>query len=224
MINPVFAVTAIIGLMLPLLPSKDARTERRLYWVGALVASISAFLALYPDWRGGLGLAGALGGGLVLRAYMSTPYIIVRGRTFAFGLSHSRPADAGIDADDDPAPDSYGGLATATKAWWLLVVVVMGCAFILWIWVTEEEGPWYAVGAAAAVVIVAIGIGHQDGSWSYPVARGQVLQLTVAGVASIGVFAVLYLVAYAAGRRWPLRPKGSMDYRTHPHLRKKFPK
>jgi hypothetical protein len=176
---------------------------------------------LYPDWRGGLGLAGALGGGLVLRAYMSTPYILIRGRTFAFNLSDSQSAS--VDADDDPAPDSYGGLATATKAWWLMVVVVMGCAFIVWGWVSEHEGPWYAFGAATTVAIVAIGIGHQDGSWRYPVARGQLLQLTVAGIASIGVFAALYLIAYAAGRRWPLRPKRSMDYRVHPHLRKKFP-
>ena len=30
LINPVFAVTAIIGVLLPLLPSKTVRTERRL--------------------------------------------------------------------------------------------------------------------------------------------------------------------------------------------------
>ena len=45
----------------------------------------------------------------------------------------------------------------------------------------------------------------------------------VAGVATLGTFTALYFLAYAAGRRWPLRPKGSMGYRAHPHLRKKFP-
>jgi hypothetical protein len=222
MINPVFAVTAIVGLLLPLWPAKDARTERRRYWIGALIASASAFLALYPDWRGGLGLAGALAGGLVLRAYTSTPYIVIRGRTFAFSMSDSRPL--GASADADPAPDSYGGLATAPKTWWLAVAVVIGCAFIVWIWAAEQEGPWYAFGAATTIAIVAIGVGYQDGSWEYPIARGQVVQLTVAGVTSIGTFAALYLVAYAAGGRWPLRPKRAMDYRAHPHLRKKFPK
>jgi hypothetical protein len=229
MVNPVFAVTAVLGVLLPLLPSKDARTERRLYWIGTLIASVSAFFALYPpDWRGGLGLAGALAAGLVIRAYMSTSHIRIRGRTYAFNLSDSksyadgRPPTNG-NPHDDPAPDSYAGFANATKTWWLFAVVMTGCAFIVAIFVTEHEGPWYAVGAGAVVVSMPLLIGHQDASWGYPVARGQLLQFAVIGIATLGVFTALYALAYAAGKRWPRRPKGSMAYRAHPHLRKKFP-
>lgn len=221
MINPVFAIAAVLGVLLPLLPSKDTRTQRRLYWAGTLVASVSSFLALYPpDWRGGLGLAGAVAGVQVLRAYMSTTHLVFRGRTYAFDLRHSSSSEAG----DDAAPASYGGLATAQKTWWLLVVIVIACTTMVALYAVTRTGPWYPIGAVAAVGIVAISLGFQDGSWEYPVARGQLLQFAVTGIASVGVFAALYYGAYAAGRRWPLRSKRSMDYRAHPHLRKKFPK
>jgi hypothetical protein len=225
MINPVFATTAVIGLALPMLPTKSPQAERRLYWSGTVVASVSAFFALYPpDWRGGLAIAAVLAGGMFLRAYMSTRYIRIRGRTYAFNLSDSdsEPGCANSDSDD-LAPDSYGGMATATKAWWLLVVIVAACTFVVWIWLAEQKGPWYAAGAVATVAIAAISIGYQDGSWEYPIARGQLLQFTLVGVASIGIFAALYSVTYAAGRRWPLHPRGAADYRAHPHLRRKFP-
>lgn len=232
MINIFFAATTIVGLALPMLPAKSASAERHLYWTGALVATGSAFLALFPpDWRGGLALAGALAGGLTLRAYMSTPYLRIRGRTYAFNLRNSDPDEADADSrqpvsdsDHDPAPDSYGGFARAPKAWWLLVIVISACAFIFAIFVVKREGPWYAVGAVAAVTIIAISIGHQDGSWDYRFARGQLVQYCIAGITTLGVFAALYYFAYLAGRRWPLRPQGSMEYRAHPHLQRKFPK
>jgi len=227
MINPVFAVTAVLGVLLPLLPSKNARTERRLYWIGALIASVSAFLALYPPaLGGGLGLAGALAGVLVIRAYMSTSHIRIRGRTYAFNLRDSKPEErppTSAKADYDPAPDSYAGFATAAKTWWLFAVVMIGCAFIVAIFVTQHEGPWYALGAAAVIVLVALLAGHQDASWGYRVARGQLVPFAVVGIATLGTFTALYALAYAAGKRWPLRPKGSMEYRAHPHLRNKFP-
>jgi hypothetical protein len=230
MINPVFAVTAVLGVLLPLLPSKDARTRRRLYWIGALIASVSAFFALYPpDWGGGLGLAAALAAVLVFRAYMGTSHIRIRGRTYAFNLGDSqaddadgRPRNSG-NPDYDPAPDSYAGFATAAKTWWLFAFVTIGCAFIVAIFVTQHEGPWYALGAGAVMAIMPLFIGHQDSSWGYRVARGQLVQFAVAGVATLGTFTALYFLAYAAGRRWPLRPKGSMEHRAHPHLRKKYP-
>jgi hypothetical protein len=227
LINPVFATTAIVGLALPMLPTKSPRAERRLYWAGALMATVSAFFALFPpDWQGGLVIAGVLAGGLFLRAYMNTPYIRIRGRTYAFNLSYSESDDGSQPTpppDYDPASDSYGGIATATKAWWLLVVIVIAGALIVALFARSGEGPWYAVGAATAVAIVAIGIGHQDGSWEFPIARGQLVQFAIAGVATLGSFSVLYYCAYSAGKRWPLRPARSADYQAHPHLRKKFP-
>ena len=74
-----------------------------------------------------------------------------------------------------------------------------------------------------AVTVVPLLIGHQDASWGYRFARGQLAQFAAAGVVTFGSFAALYSCGYAAGKRWPLRPKGSMEYRAHPHLRKNFP-
>lgn len=230
MINPLFAAATLIGLALPMLPTKSERAERRLYWSGACIAAVSAFFVLYPpDWRGGLGLAGALAGGLVVRAYMTRSYIRIRGKTYAFNLSDSKADDAdpqpplSRDTAHDPAPDSYAGIATAPKMWWLFVIVIGACTWIVAIFIMSREGPWYAAGAGATMAIVPLLLGHQDASWGYRVARGQLVQFTIAGIATLGTFTVLYCCAYAAGKRWPLRPKGSMEYRAHPHLRKKFP-
>jgi len=223
MINPVFATTTIVGLALPMLPTKSPHAERRLYWAGALMATVSGFFALFPpDWPGGLVIAGVLAGGLSLRAYMNTPYIRIRGRTYAFNLSDSETGDGSRRptalSDYDPAPDSYGGIATATKAWWLLVAIVIAGALMVALFALSGEGPWHAVGAAAAVAITAISVGHQDGSWEFQIARGQLVQFVIAGVTTLGVFSVLYYCAYSAGRRWPLRATRSADYQAHPHL------
>jgi hypothetical protein len=223
MVNPVFAVIAVLGVLLPLLPTKNERSARRLYWLGTAISTVSAFFALYPpDWRGGLGLAGALGAGLLLRAYMSTSHIVIRGRTYAFNLANSRPGPMGADSKDDPASDSYGGMTTAPKTWWLIVVISIACTVVVALYLATSEGPWYPIGALVFLGVMALSIGYQDSSWEYPVARRQLVQFTAAGVASVGAFTILYLIAYAAGRRWPLRPKRSMEYRAHPDLRKKY--
>jgi hypothetical protein len=73
------------------------------------------------------------------------------------------------------------------------------------------------------MVIMPLLVGHQDSSWGYRVARGQLVPFALIGAATLGTFTALYLLAYTAGTRWPLRPKGSMEYRAHPHLRRKFP-
>ena len=199
MINPVFAVTAVLGVLLPLLPSKDARTQRRLYWVGALTASVSAFFALFPpDWGGGLGLAAALAAVLVIRAYMGTSHISIRGRTYAFNRSDSeaddaegRPPNSG-NPDYDQTPDSYAGFATAAKTWWLFAFLMILCAFIVAIFVTQHEGPWYALGAVAVMTTMPLFTGHQD-------YRGATASPAMAAAS-----------------------EGIDGDRAHPHLRKKF--
>lgn len=214
----------LVGLALPMLPTKTESAERRLYWTGTLIATVSAFFTLYPpDWRGGLIFSGAVGAVLVVRAYMTRSYIRIRGRTYAFNLSDSHADDdARRDNDYDPAPDSYGGLATALKTWWLFVFVICACVFIVAVYLKQGDGRWYALGATAVIVVVALLAGNQDASWGYGVARGQWMPFTLAGIITAGVFTALYFLAYAAGRRWPLRPKRSMEYRAHPHLRKKY--
>ena len=164
-----------------------------------------------------------MAGVLILRAYLNTSYVVVRGKTRAFNLPKSRSDHQGAVAEVS-APDSYSGITSAPKTWWLIVVVTSACTLMVVLFVISREGPWYAASAALTICLVAVVIGHQDGSWQYPIARGQLVQLVIAGVTTAGIFTVLYFFAYAAGKRWPLRPKGTMDYRAHPHLRKKFPK
>jgi hypothetical protein len=222
MVNPLFAAVAIAGVLLPLLPTKEDRSERRLYWIGALVATVAAFFALYPpDWRGGLVVAGTFAGVLVLRAYMTTTYLVINGRTYSFNLVRGQPR-SDTDAADDVFPDSYGGIATASKLWWLFVIFFAACSWIIVIFVVWRQGPWFAVGAAFALVLTSLILGHQDASWGYRVARGQWVQLVLVGVASIGIFPALYLMAYGVGTRWPSRTKRAIDYRTHPHLRSRY--
>lgn len=224
MINPVFAVTMLIGLALPMLPTDTELAERRLYWFGALVATASAFFVLYPpDWGGGLALGSAFGIGLTARAYFSRSYIRIRGRTYAFNLSDRDAEDTGGDTDYDPASDSYAGFATARKMWWLFAAMATVCAFIIAIYVIEGDGPWYAFGAAVATALTAVMAGIGDASWGYGVARGQWAPFAVAGIATLTGFILLYLLGYALGSRWPLRTKRSLEYRAHPHLRKKYP-
>ncbi|WP_193044522.1 hypothetical protein [Mycolicibacterium baixiangningiae] len=105
----------------------------------------------------------------------------------------------------------------------MFAVIMIACAFVIVVFVTQREGPLYALGAGAVMVLVPLIAGHQDSSWEYRVARGQWVPFTLIAVATLGTFAALYGGGYALGRRWPLRPKRSMEYRAHPHLRKKFP-
>lgn len=208
MINPFFAAMMLVGLALPILPTKSASAERRLYWSGAAVAVFAAFLTIYPpDWRGGLVFASSIAGVMVLRAYMTTSYLRIRGRTFAFNLS---------DSDTDSfhcGVDTYAGFATAPKMWWLFTVVTGGCALIIAMYLASSEGRWYAAGSALVVVLLPPMIGHQDASWGYGVALGQVVQLVVAGIATMGVFILVYFVGYKMGTHWPLRSKLSPEYR-----------
>jgi hypothetical protein len=214
MVNPFFAALTLLGLALPILSMKTAVAERRLYWSGALLATVSAFFVLNPpDWRGGLAFASAIAAVTVLRAYMSTSHIRIRGRTYAFGLNESqgdgeaRPTATNLD------DTAYQGFATAAKMWWLFVVVIGACSAIVAMFVVSSDGVWYAAGAVIAALVLPLFVGHQDASWGYRVARGQVAQLIIAGIVTLGSFVILYLAAYVAGSRWPVRSKRSPEYR-----------
>lgn len=214
MVNPFFAALTLLGLALPILSTKTAVAERRLYWSGALLATVSAFFVLDPpDWRGGLAFASAIAAVTVLRAYMTTSYIRIRGRTYAFGLNDSQGDGADRPTATSLGDTAYQGFATAAKMWWLFVLVIVVCSAIVAMFVVSTDGAWYAAGAAIAVLVLPLFVGHQDASWGHRVARGQIVQLSIAGIATLGAFAGLYLAAYAAGSRWPVRSKRSPEYR-----------
>ncbi len=180
--------------------------ERRSYWVGAIVATVATFFALYPpDWRGGLVLAVVVAAILTVRAYLNTPYLVLRGRTLTFS---TRNPDA-KQSSDESALNSYGRITTAPKTWWLLLAIVIACVAAVAVCLLNREGSAYAVGASLAVGLVFVALGYQDGTGRFPVARRQIVQFTLVGFASVGVFVALYYLAYRLGRLSQRRPDPS---------------
>jgi hypothetical protein len=219
-----------LATVVPMLAKRDRGWQRRVCWAGVAGAAVSVFLACLPYWKLSIGAALLTVAFMTAAAYMSTPYIKIRGKIYAFHVRDSLPdpspngatAPGTEDRDHDPAPDSYSGSVTAQKFWWLLIVttaICVGCVLV-----PAADKPWWlAPGAAAMPVLAALGLGHQDASWGYSVARGQRLQFGVIAAVTAGVFAVVYLGAYGAGKRWPLRRKDSLEYRAHPRHQKGGP-
>jgi hypothetical protein len=237
----VIVVCFLTGLVLDFLRISRS-TQRRIYWAAACLAAVAGFLAVYPNWKTGLGLAAMLLAAMTVMAYAATPYIKIGGKIYALTVSQSRPdppdthiAPAGragteggpteptTDPHVDPAPDSYSGILTAATMWWMLVgIAVIGAANV-YFFVVGRGGGWAAAGAAAFVGLLAIGAGYADASWDCPIARGQHVQLGVASLITAGAFALVYLTAYYTARRWPLRREQSLEYRAHPRHRKSEP-
>jgi hypothetical protein len=225
-------MAVLFGGVILLFFVSDRRRERLIYWSSWTIGGLLIALALLP--RGSnvaIGVVAATVFAAVFYAYMRTPYIKICGKIFAFGLRDSQP-DPPINGasaprvsgqEYDPAPDSYGGMATAQKTWWLLAAVMVTCTLLVFIYIMRDEGVWYAVGGVVALILAGISFGHGDASWGYPIARGQLTQFIVTGIVTLGAFTVVYLGTYAMGKRRPLRPRRSMEYRAHPHLRKRFP-
>ncbi len=227
----VFFVLSMLCLAVAVapLPSRfDLRSQRYAYWSGVGGASVFAFLAALPDWTSAIVLFLTVWVVMVIPAYFSSPYIKVGGKVVAFHIDDSqaespqRGADATprTGAEVDSEPDSYAGRVTAAKMWWLLIFAVGICSFNVGVHFIDEDTdkPWLWIVTAVALVLIALAFGHGDASWGYAVARGQYVQFGIITLISAGVFAVVYLVAYRAGRRWPLRPKRSMEYRAHPRF------
>lgn len=221
-------VTGAIGLLLTVLASsKNRRAGRRAYWGGALIASISAFFVFYPpDVKAGIAFSLLACFLMIFTAYSYTPYIKIRGKIYAYTVRDSVPDPSpdgtpppGIDDPGyDPAPDSYGSLATAKKIWWSMVFAMVICMGTI-----DTTRPWHTAISVCLVVFFAIGFGYGDASWGYPIARGQRPQFVIIAIITVGVFTVLYFAAYRAGKRWPLRRKQSMEYRAHPRHQRQYP-
>jgi hypothetical protein len=214
------------------------RTQRRSYWAAAALAAVSGFLAVYPDYSRGLWLA-ALGlGAMIVMAYVATPYIKIGGKIYALTVRDQQPdpddtraagkqpsgADTlGAEPHADPAPDSYGGLLTATTLWWMLAGLALIAGGNTYAYLFSNGEAAAAAISAALAALVAVGIGYGDASWGYPIARRQYLAFGVATLLTSGVFALVYLVAYYTARRLPLRRTQSLEYRAHPRHQRNEP-
>jgi hypothetical protein len=210
-----------------LAPFNNRRAGRRIFWSGFLVASVSAFFVVYPpDWKSGIVLSLLAAFLMLVTAYFSSPYIKIRGKIYAFGVqdsladpsTDSAPPPGSDDAGYDPTPDSYSGLATAKKSWWLMIFAMGICAFTV-----DPTKPWHTALSVVVIVAVAAMFGYGDASWGYSIARGQRIQFGIIALITAGVFTVLYLGAYYAGKRWPIRRKQSLEYRAHPRHQKRYP-
>lgn len=207
-----------LAVLPPLFVNRGVSWERRLYWGGFLAAGVFIALGCLPNWEVGvafalLDLALATG-----TAYLNGPGIKIRGKVYALYLEDSRTKQgrAGGDGPDhDPVP-SYGGLTTPRKAWWMNVFAFAFGVFLLVATIHAPGAPWFMyVGTAAALVIFPSGIGYAEASLGCSVARGQRVQFAIIAVITLGVVNIVYLLGYAAGRRWPLRRTRSMDYGAH---------
>jgi hypothetical protein len=204
-------------------------SQRRIYWSCALFGAVSGFLMFLPNWKDGTVAALFALIPMTLFAYGYTSYIKIRGKIYALYLSDSlaehdkTPAAAVAGQDYDPAPDSYGGIATAAKLWWVLIILIGMSVVLLYTFARgETDGLGGAIGAGI-LVFIAVPAGIGDASWDYPIARGQRLQFVIASVITAGAFTVLYLAAYHIGKQRPLRMKRSLEYRAHPRHRKNYP-
>lgn len=239
-INVFFVATGAIGFLLQLVtPSNNRQLERRFFWTGFTIVAISAFFIAYPpDAKAGI-LWFAFACFLMLsRAYMMTSNIKIRGKIYAFHTDDSRPdpsPECSSTPDDkpesastdepeyDPTPDAYSGMASAGKVWALLILTMAICSLNAIIYIVDRERPLLAFVMLSLLATFAIGFGYTDAIWGYPIARRQIIQFFVISIITAGVFTVLYLGAYFAGKHWPWRNKQSMEYRPHPRRQQKWP-
>jgi hypothetical protein len=200
-------------------------SQRRVYWNCTWLAAIAGFLAGYPDWERAAGLAALAALGLSVAAYAYTPYIKINGEIRSLGVQTPDPEDVSDEAtvrQHDPAPDAYSGGLTAAKLWWILVPLMLISAVNTYSFATGEGEWWVATIGMAFLVFLAVTTGLGDASWGYPIARGQRIQFVVLTIVTLGTFTAIYLIAYAIGKRRPVRSKHSLEYRAHPDLRDKF--
>lgn len=177
---------------------------------------------VYPDWKKGLGISLFFFGAMVVAAYAYAPYINLGNKTRALTVQDSAPEGDPTPKETpavsklDSAPESYSGIISAIKMWWLIVgIIVISAGNVYAFFAGNGEG-WVAVIGVGLLVFLAVITGYGDASWKYPVARGQRAQFALAAVTTAGAFAVLYLSAYCAGKHLPVRRQHSMEYRAHP--------
>lgn len=230
----VFAVLAMVCLavaVVPLWVTADVKKQRRAYWGGTFAACFSVIVASIPDWTTGVMLAVVGAVLMAFPAYFTSSLIEIRGKVYAFHFSdaeHAEMADHRADGRDEPpespaanAPVLYAHDVTAAKNWWLMVgVVLIGVGNIAFSLLSGHID-WTTTAAGTALAIFALGFAYNDASGGFRVARGQYVQFTIIGIMTAGVFTALYLLAFAAGRRWPLRHRQSLEYRAHPRHQKK---
>jgi hypothetical protein len=179
------------------------------------------FLGLLPDWKRGIATALVFGGLMIFGASIHTPYVKFRGKIYAVQRSDRQAESTTEDPDPehDPIPDSYNGSSSANQTWWMMIVGYLICMVLIYDDFIAHHIHFTGISAAIICVYLSIFVGYWDASWNYPIARSQRLQLTILTIMTAGFFAALYFLGFYAGKRWPRRPKRSMEYQIHPRHR-----
>lgn len=202
----------VAGFMLSFLKiSRSA--QRRLYWSCTCAAGVSGALSTYPTWEGASALGVLPVAAMVAMAYVATPYIKIGGKIYALTINSQRPDPDGArdgenistTTESATAADAYSEFLSATKMWWILVVIASIAAGNVYGFAAGKAEAWVAVMMAAFLVLLAVGTGYGDASRRYRVARGQFVQFGVASLITAGSFALVYLTAYCIAERQPLR-------------------
>ena len=191
-----------------------------MFWGGLLVATVSAFFIGYPpDWRLGIGCSLLCIIAMLITAYFNSPYIKIRGKIYAIGIEDSRPDPApdgtpvAVDGPD-PMIGSYSGAITAKKFWRMLIFLMGISAFGVVGYFVDGDSPRVAVVGTAMIIAMAALGGYGDASEGHPIAREQRVPFVIIAVITGGVFAVIYLLAHRAGKRWPLRRHQPEQFRS----------
>lgn len=188
MMKNISLIVALVGLVvMALAPRRNASQGRLIYWTGAVVAcSASYFVAAPQGWKSGVGAAAFVLGAAVFIAYTYTPFLKFTGRSISFYSDRAQP---------------YGAAVTTTRSWWR-ALIAMGILVFGTVSYMSRGGPgWLAVGAAVAVVLTGAMFGHRDATLDAGIASGQLLQLVLASLVTLGVFAVAYFCGYYVSRR-----------------------
>ncbi len=187
---------------------RDQALQRRIYWLGWLIAALCFALAVLPrGWPGSLAIGLLALFAAVVYAYLRTPFLKIGGRVYAVsGIEEASASDTAqypqSAARDDNYPTALGPLP-ARNMWWILVammcIVSLGIYLVGWTWQT-------ILGAVFLTVMGALA-GVDDGSRKLPIARGQQIQAFIASVASILLWLappICYYLGYRVGQRWPM--------------------
>jgi hypothetical protein len=199
------AILGFIAAGVPLFASVGLPTARRFYWGGCLTAAALGAVTVSPrGWQACIAVIGLVVFLFALRAYFATPYIKINGRIIAHSIPDTlaeEPEDS-VAAQQESAADSYSGLATAPKQWW----VFAGLACLLGGAVYTLGWDWRGIFAVVFLSFLGAVTGHDDSSRQLPVARGQKLQAFLVLVATIPMFVIppiAYLVGYEIGKHRP---------------------
>jgi hypothetical protein len=189
MTSDVSLVVAFVGMAaMALAPRGNLSAGRLLYWAGALITCVASYFVAAPQgWKSATGAAVFVFGAVTFIAYAYTPFLKIKGRRASF-------------YSDRPQP--YGAAVTAAKSWWRALVALIILMFGVLPYLTGEGNPWLAAGAPVAIILIGAIFGHRDAVLDAGIASGQRLQLILAALVTVGVFAVAYFCGYYGSRLW----------------------